>query len=142
MFREAPFVTGLQYLFPVQVLKNAVTALEAKVGAWDLDEAPPVQIHISLRPSKQSGCTGSGTCTDTTSPPAEQADNVYGLEHHSIDTPRAPEMWDPNQTASGDPDTRLHSDAQQAECSSSTLSTAHNVKLGSYKVYWEVAIKV
>lgn len=127
----------------MQVLKNAVTALEAKVGAWDLDEAPPVQIHLSITPS------GMETPSSEAS---HRTDN--GAQHtvqHEFDAPRAPELWDPEQP-SGSGGERPGPQRLTAVGEGVSGSAQHDGVLGRANAprpyactdqrYWQVEIKV
>ena len=66
-----------------EVLKNAVQAMVAQYGAWDLDEAPPIQVTVS----------------------ADQADS-------DADEPlRGPELWSPPSSKSSRRRIKEHADA-------------------------------
>jgi hypothetical protein len=132
------------------VLKNAVTALEAKVGAWDLDEAPPVVIQLSmghLQATPVSPAAGGvHGASDASDPPAQITNGMSGTAQYGSDAPRTPQLWKPQEAAeaTGDLPELCGEDkgSQPHSVQSSGASSSSDVHEGMHERFWELSIKV
>jgi hypothetical protein len=108
----------VNYLF-VEILKNATTALEAKFGAWDMDEAPSVEVTMNL-PHEFDSRTSNGQ---------------FSFDRESLHRGCTIDMWDPSG---------LHADVDATDddrhASIDTMADNAQCSMGS-RCCWEVTVK-